>query len=346
MNHSTTEENRIEERALKRKLVPIVLTMGVLLIALLFAFQAISGLGWFANNKNLTAENMRVTLNNGMIELAFDDAPASASFVYPFADNARQSVKLSEEGYEKENEEHDHVTTDLTPKLRMVLKNDDPDADTIGDVKVMSPGSYGTLTFYIIPKRGDITSVNLSFALRGLGMVTDETATPPTSSFGWVEDDEALSFIEGHILFFTGLHGTYSGRIDGNYEYVFADHVSDKTTVAGEDRYAVNVYWVWPKTFSQMAFSEGSFLHIRQLFSSHEVDLLREEMHDDPDKFFRYVGTETPDDYEDLMERLEADPSQNYSFIALSDGYNNADQFIGENVEFLVLTIDADAVVS
>ena len=347
MNGTIENENRISDKKAMRKLFPIGVTIALLLIVLLAALKTVQGLGWFAQNEEVGAEGMTIVPADGPLDLAFPDT-GTGSLVYPFASVTNMTSVLNAAGYKVENADHGHITTDADHSLLMFFKKAEEvtDPNDSDDQYIISPGSYGSVTFYLIPREEDVSSVRISLRMGGIRNVTG-SSEPPT----WLpQNDEALTFLQGHILFFEqrSADGIYTGWLGNEINYVFSEHQSDKTTVNGVDWYEVSFCWVWPKTFSQLAYTSGSsYLHLKPLFTADSDELrdLTAEMTDHPEKFFKN-REDTPEGEEEDYAALMASPGTNYNYIALSNGYNTVDQLIGDRMEYFVFLINADAVLS
>ena len=135
-----------------------------------------------------------------------------------------------------------------------------------------------------------------------------------------VENPLVRELLTGHVLFFTGRTGaTYA---DYRYTGLITDRTVHFTTegntpVPGEDYYEVTLYWEWPITYYEIL--EG--------MSTTSPAVTRKY----PPELRTYIDT-----HRDLF--FVANQNSNDSEL-LSDGYNDADQTIGENADFFVAYI-------
>ena len=181
---------------------------------------------------------------------------------------------------------------------------------------------------------------------------------------------KAARFLQGHILFFENWDSStkyYSKFINPsagfNRSYTFtADDVAGNITSDRQEELTVTLYWIWPNTFGQMVLDNGNInLSERDaaMFSSSQTAVNgqspREELttyitaHGDQffestnamfsDTVVNEVVTET--EAAKIAASIAGLSTNPDNIIPLSNGYNNADQIIGENVQILFAEITA-----
>lgn len=162
-----------------------------------------------------------------------------------------------------------------------------------------------------------------------------------------VPDDDVLlgDLLSGHILLFKNrqsISGStkpyyYSNMIEDSIKFSTTETGSDyipyqTVTANGETHYRITIYWVWPMNFAQMVFEEhNEKLRTNSLFGSNtEIENMVNYISENSNKFFVWpVPTEI---------ECTGDYKNNY-FVELSNGYNNADQTIGDNAKFLAVEV-------
>ena len=189
---------------------------------------------------------------------------------------------------------------------------------------------------------------------------------------------KAARYLQGHILFFENKNSTtsfYSDLIepeigfDRTYTFT-ADDVDGTIDTARQEQLTVTLYWIWPNTFGQIVLDNGDRnLSERDpaMFSSAQTadpvseKTPRQELieyiashgslfFDSTNAMFTDTVATDPDTNESTLIETAADKivasinglSTNPDNIyPLSNGYNNADQIIGENVQILFAEISA-----
>ncbi|MBR6918173.1 MAG: hypothetical protein IKN38_08320 [Clostridia bacterium] len=319
------------EKKKKLKLFGSFLSLAVIAIAVILSagFVFNKALGWFSTNKRVRGKDSVVRIKSESFELA---VPLQSQKLTAFdTDEAIIDYLTTTGGYEFLEE-----TSDPHSAIFCRLSNDTP-GSTDREVK---PGDYGTISFDLVPKDIDNIVVDFEFTMRGYYNNNNSIVELP-------ENSDAFKLMQGHLLLFktrTQITGKsayyYSDRIEGDLLYDTAEHSADIVTVNGETHYRINLYWIWPETLSQMIFdSTNPKLTTLPMFDSaaERADLL-DFILDNKDKiFYQYPGVDLDTDFQSL-----ADADTNY--LDLSDGYNNADQLIGESARYFVVEINANPV--
>jgi len=182
---------------------------------------------------------------------------------------------------------------------------------------------------------------------------------------------KAASFLNGHILFFENWNSSskyYSDFIepetgfDRTYTFTASD-VAGTMSTERQEQLAVTIYWIWPNTFSQMMLDNGHKNLGEQdlaMFSSSQTadaetgKTPREELIDyicaNNSYFFESTNSIFSDTTDEntgevitasskIQAQIQALSQNPDNIIALGNGYNNADQIIGENVQILFAEI-------
>lgn len=208
--------------------------------------------------------------------------------------------------------------------------SDDSNFKNTGETSKLSPGSFGELEFVVDPIATDLGNIEITIDMN-LQFRSDNGVTVTDEEKSWLAE-----YVKGHILFFTNKDGRYySGWIgpeSGSYKLTipaaeFKDE-NGKTTKNVSRR----LYWIWPQQFHNYVYAGGGSYY-RNLFASESSagysDLIK-DMNNHKNRYFEgsfTVGTIGSD-----MNGADYD--------SCTDAFNEADQLIGEKVEFIQIRIN------
>ena len=223
--------------------------------------------------------------------------------------------------------------------LYCVMVNESPTRES-NDI---APGAFGTVTFQIIPKKSGTMTLTLEINVEGIKknnafLDTIDTTGLTGEDLAAANANNALTeLLQGHILLFTNRtavgstgHYNYSGHIDGTYE------LAPFTAVAGTP-VDVEIYWVWPLNFAQIVLDD---IDARQrtyalfddtaLSGAETLEHIKEDIKAHPDIIAYNVTLPDPipDGFEDTY------------FDQFNMGYTNGDQHIGDNIQYIVISVD------
>ena len=217
-------------------------------------------------------------------------------------------------------------TTDPASLYTNALLALELDNEVIYDgVYYLVPGSYGTFTLYIKPKVNEDFEVSFDIELSGYkkGYGEDDVPyvyLPNTDNFR-----SALKMLKGHILFFGG-RTTATDENGAAYVSKFTDFMGNhvtynttgktKTLIGSDYYYVLTIYWEWPLLYSDIVGS----LQSDDAPNNKYPAAVGEYITAHPDYFF-------------------ASNQNSTNIDELSDGYNDGDQLIGDNIHFLVVTL-------
>ncbi|MCR4644917.1 MAG: hypothetical protein K5695_05850 [Oscillospiraceae bacterium] len=173
---------------------------------------------------------------------------------------------------------------------------------------------------------------------------------------------KAEQFMKGHMLFFEERDratGLYSGFIDpgSSFDRTYTFTASDVAGTLSAERQAeltVTIYWIWPNTFGQIVLDNGNAsLSSRDpaMFSSSQTapegeqtprEVLVDFVCGNKQYFFESTNSIFADS-NSIRTAIGSLPTTPDIIIPLSNGYNNADQIIGENVQILFAEIIVSA---
>ena len=280
----------------------------------------IATFGWFANNLSVRETGLQISARGDKYDILIDRKAEVFDKDALNMENKPLYPHISEFQTELANDAYDFSddSTEDSPKLAFELTNEYRDIN--GEYNLL-PGAYGTLEFYLRPHSGyDNTTVEISFELLGYYYDVDTSNVLP------ITDSKTAGILKGHLLFFQGRTGAtpseylYSGLIDGDgFEYTMIP--ANKCTTPGRtDCYKITLYWEWPITYEEI-FEETST--VSPAVTKKYPAELKTYVSAHPEYFFNANVTNV-----ESADRL-----------FLNDGYDNADQHIGDSVDFVLIKI-------
>lgn len=177
----------------------------------------------------------------------------------------------------------------------------------------LSPGAHGQIQFYVIPTESGTLSGKFNLEIVPL----KETTVLEQTEWKKIEDENALRLLRGHLLFY------YSYQDNGTdktalVNYLNGEFTLDFGTVSTTDPILVTLNWFWPQTLDDA--KNGAISN--EVKNTDLGTLLLAAMTDDPASFFyrgeNQVASETDDDF------------------------NNADKYIGDTIDAIILRLNAD----
>ena len=210
-----------------------------------------------------------------------------------------------------------NFTDGNTPSIAFEMVNENIDT-TNNNTRFLRPGSYGYVSFYVLPKTGErADGTRYTFSINIGGLLYNGNAV---EEYDGEDKNTLLNILKGHILLFGTYEDTndddekeYNNQITDRFTYTAA--VSDWTTNiggSGRNGYLVKYYWIWPLTYNSIMSNIGA----NKLYPP----ALKTYVSDNPLYFFN-----------------EAEPEEEKK----GGYYNNCDQKIGDAYDFLVLYMTA-----
>lgn len=375
---SVYAEARLEEviskhRKQKIKLIKITGMMIIVSVILVFATRS-----WFTMSKEVEGTGANMTASDLPFELSVDS---------PYAKRPDYtSIVSSVFGYDTV----EHKTGGTVDSIKMLMNDETYDVNN--PTRGIKPGSRGTISFNIIPKRAGTYTINFDLSLTAYhaefatdaetGMLLPESiqkdaenkyiikslidyaAEKQTEYADYTSAGEsanaqlalkeknecldALKYLNGHILFFKNRDsstGYYSSFIEPGV--TFSETMTfTQAEVDAQIEKPITFYWVWPNTFGQFLLdSNNPNLHDIALFSTAQsavagvkprAQLLNYIYANNNFQYFFLSNNANLSSSAAVQSCIEgAMGSSPDNLIALSNGYNNADQIIGENVQLL-----------
>ena len=303
------------------------LVSGLFVLAAIVAIFAC--LAWFAANNRVSATGSTIG-----------------------AKAARYSLTAAGEGddgahvgyYERTDAEKQNIAKLDTTDAMTVTLGSNLNNETAGS---LYPGARGKITFTVKPLVSDLdgVTINLSRLLKVtniVGVVGDGGTLAP-------EAEALLGLIKGHLLFFTSCeNGYYSGRVvDSKIEIrksAFCEK-SDETKPTNKP-VTINLYWVWPEYFQNFVLT-GNTNYYKNLFAAagdakSDYGILQTDMNEHKANYFYGAANGTS-----AANAPAVSADMSFSDTAICSAlYNNADEQIGNKVEYIQLRISAQEGVS
>lgn len=339
---------------------------GFIMLAALIAI-IVACIAWFVSNNKVDSTGMNIRAAGSEFDLA-------ASIKNAESTNGIYDNLLSVPNGEKNNEysvtsgNHTAISWAITDNSNLRNETD----KSLG----IEPGSSGSIAFYIIPHKNGALNVSLTLSLTGYTL--KNTGTELTSESLTDIKADAQQLLEGHILLFAGYDeqkNSYKGWIsqDGDPWSMSLDNSSLSQKENGEliwsikdakaeNAYPVTVYWIWPELLESYLLKKESYTGTRPLlFPAEKAESASDSnLEALPSKLFakmckgldessgnsgnsnRYLrweteeATVTVDTLKQIRNRYN---SALYGNVAAY--YDLADQYIGSNVQYVKLTLNA-----
>ena len=217
------------------------------------------------------------------------------------------------------------------------------------------PGAGGKLEFYIIPKQTNLNSVTITLNMEGYTL--DETTTNPRAEK--LDNPKIQSLINGHILLFRHLddkYGYYGWLGESHTLKIDAPERPEGNTFVPNIPYKVTLYWKWPQYFRNYIYTQRSTygdLFTDDMINDETygkdykliINFINEqkEVTSDTSKLF-YAAKENETKTEaqvSIKETIDKDMSDT-TLDACSTYYNQADEYIGKNTQYVYIQIKID----
>lgn len=251
-----------------------------------------------------------------------------------------------------------HTDVDQTSAEVDTIKWFMNDVTVTNENKGLHPGSHGTFSFNLYPKHSENMTIKFSIETSAYKYVVDSSGERVKDADNYdtivqiAANQPAAKYVSGHIVFFENydsVTGYYSKRIGNYFLYDTSAHSADaQTDDDGKTFYPITIHWIWANTFGQFVLDKGDVdLRDAALFSTSQATYTpvgsntaitpRNEM-------IQYIKTDSGSYFFDSLNTSSASldtmlssPANIKSYIIpLSNGYNNADQVIGENVDLIM----------
>lgn len=332
-----------EENSRKMRIITILIAL-ILFIAALAVFFSIT-FGWLGRLRDVDSNaGMMIEDSDGAFDLFSEGSDAG------FYDTILANLQVATEGTAATVANKSGTSTagktavywNMTYDSNMnnSKKDENNQNTTRSDCRIM-PGSSGKLTFYIVSNVDGQLNITLNLNLEGLkesGTASNRTYTPVP--------DAVNALLSGHICFFkTCTNGVYSDYIT-NSTYTFS-----RNNVSDGDSFECSLYWYWPEVIDDILIGNAKFDSTSQsaIIAKMVADVTAvcaatsESPYDS--LFFRFTNTEI------LEEAVTQSNLTNFSssideYGIINSFYNQADQRIGMNTDYVLLKLESSPEVS
>ena len=350
---------------------------GIIVVAAVIV-MIVASIAWFVSNTRVDATGVAIRPADMPFDLAAAGTKSDAS-----ADRGRYDELLTvSPGASREIDGKKYWSTDgghTSICLAVTSESNMNNTGEAGKPTGIEPGSYGKMTFYIIPNKDGPLKVTLDLVLTGYQIADDKKNAENVTKNDLTEvtDPSLQQLLEGHVLLFAGYDeaaGCYKGWIsrdagewsmksDSETEAAVLESKSGKltwnnTNAKKDTAYPVTIYWIWPERLeSYLRKADGYSGKNPLLFpedpSSEENALSalpenlfatmgKVEENSSSNRYFRWEDSAkfqenvTKDTLSQIREKFN--PAL-YSMVAAY--YDSADQYLGKNVQYVQLKLDA-----
>lgn len=279
------KEAKLHMAAIKSSWIIFGKTGVVVLAAAVVIFVAT--VAWFANNREVQANNMAVQMAGSTYELAVLKSDGTISGVRGKWNQDDQELLPDGQEFTFEDTSITYYTTENKSSICWSVNPNSHVNNLEGyNASGLEPGARGILTFYILPKMtGENLKVKLCFDV--IGHLEDGTSIPEliengeNLSDGTMDDDkrqdvsEAQKLLKGHILLFAGYNqtnATYEKWISEDADTWSISSEEDKVSLTMQSdgsllwsaeevqqkAYPITIYWIWPEEFGQYVMYDSS----------------------------------------------------------------------------------------
>ncbi len=333
----------------------IFIRTGIVVLAAAIAI-IIACIAWFVSNNKVTGSGIGIRSAGSDFELAADAEADGKNSAGAYDDLLEVSPgteeTLGDKSYITTDGSHTSITWSIVNESNM--RNNQ---NNLG----IEPGTSGMLKFYIISHKDGALNVTLNLGLTGYTNGTGSTIEKA--------EKPAQELVKGHVLLFAGYErgtNSYEGWISEDADQWTMTLDSGSTLTRNADgtltwvvenakkdtAYPVQIYWIWPEIL-------GSYLRKDQTATGNRPILFPEEpatgentsgnpkalpkdlykKMSQNDKYFIY---ESKDDQvtADILWQMRNDFNP-VIYGEIADCYNLGDQYLGENVRYLKLKLEA-----
>lgn len=323
-----------ENNKRKKRLIRLSILLALVMLVLIF-----STIAWFTMNKDVMSGSMAIktggspfelktTGDTGLYDGFLDETVPGYGSETTTASSASIKWKLTKNSSETNNLYDGTSTLDL----REITRRDSSDYG-------LKPGDAGTLKFSIVPNVPGEMNIKLKLDVIGYEAefeLEDDVYYKKVGPLTLVTNETVNHFLASHIYFFY--------KDSENNKHIIG---SDGFNVSASGETEVTLYWVWPATLKEIL--DESIEDLDDTGASNEVKRL---FFEHPEYFLKTVGSESFEDIvvpsmEDkaaqdaaIAEKLVLVYGRNYTEYGAM--YNDADQAIGDNINYILVDLTAD----
>lgn len=339
----------------------------VLLLLFFISAIAFGSIAWFTMNKigGVGGASVKVGDYPLLLEVHGDQAENKSLFSLVNA----ALFDPEDAGYQEgEQPDEDLLEFQATPgKNRIIWEKTSRTANDGHHAEGLEPNSCGKLTFWIVAKEAGTFDPEFEFQIDGFHAVTHDEARGNTtvtivdqlfeinedlSDHSDVDDSltasaeaekiRALEYVRSHILFFRDkdANGYYSGFLGNSRSFRLSDiyPASGGTTFTKGEKKQVTIYWKWANTFEQMIYdaSYTEYEPILALASSDDRTALLTYLQPSNSSMFFGLTDAQVTAYLAAVQGNDEDAAEE-AIEALSIAYNDADQEIGDMIQYILI---------
>lgn len=350
---------------------------GIIVVAA-FIVMIVVSIAWFVSNTRVDATGVAIRPADMPFDLAAAGTESNASADRGMYDelltvSPGASREIDGKKYWSTDGSHTSICWAVTPESNM--NNTDEDGKPTG----IEPGSYGKMTFYIIPNKDGPLKVTLELVLAGYQIADDKKNAENVTKNDLTEvtDPSLQQLLEGHILLFAGYNekaGCYKGWISrdagvwrmslgSGTEAAVLEVKSGKltwnnTNAQKDTAYPVTIYWIWPERLESYLRKADGYSGKNPLLFPEDRSSEDKALSALPENLFETMGEVEQnsssnryfrwEDSAKFQENVTKDTLSQiqeklnpalYSMVAAY--YDSADQYLGKNVQYVQLKLDA-----
>ena len=211
----------------------------------------------------------------------------------------------------------------------------------------IEPGSSGKLEFYVLPKDTSAKH-DFTFTLTVKGYKESDGKYIQMSN-----SDKFYKLLSGHIQFFSSCDGEkYSNPLTALLTVTAtAEGITitglKRSTIKNETQKKVTIYWVWPYYVGDMILPDGngklSNDEKKTLFTDDLRSAIAGEMADNnADNYGKYFENPIDDTLKGEIAEMVKGIIDEKAYNVIYTAYNNADKYIGENGEYILVQLSAE----
>ena len=343
MENKNYGEKRENEKSLKKHLF-LFLKNNILLAGAVFAFILLTA-AWFVNNSRVRAGGATVS---AAADRKFELAAVGTTGKYDnilksiLGDNVQDGAEWSSTG--NENNIDGRITSNGKGDIVWVMSdNQNLNNNSNNSTGTIEPGNSGKLEFYVLPKDTSAKH-DFTFTLTVKGYKESDGKYIQMSN-----SDKFYKLLSGHIQFFSSrdAKGKYGGRLEATAS---AEGITltglTRHTDAGDTKKIVTIYWVWPYYVGDMILPDGngklSDDEEKTLFTDGLRNTIAGEMADNnADNYGKYFENPIEETSKDEIAEMVKGNIDETAYNVIYTAYNNADKYIGENGEYILVQLSA-----
>lgn len=316
--------------------------------SLRFAFTALLAIiavciAWFASNSQVTSTGMQIAAQN--------EEPFRIASVGERLKDEQNYLKdetgkniLSEGNMETHTSYIDTATGQEVTTTRTYYTGGSGVAWHMNEQSLV-PGAQGKLEFYLIPNKDGLSSADISLNLVGYSFNEKENKVQK------IETPKIQSLLNGHILLFQHVDDDngYSGWLGENQKFTMRADANGSTTFKKNMPYKITIFWKWPQYFRNYIYTQKStygdlFTDASPKGDGSDYQKLitfvnkQRDIKADTGKLFYDASANKADKINEEINNTMSDEILD----ACSTYYNQADEYIGTNTQYVYIQIDVN----